>query len=1193
MADKTIPQLDPVVTPAATDRFGVRQAGDTEDKRETREQVHALEDGEYLVNSFTNNITANPASTQVGATGLTSEINIITTCEDSGDSVRLPATFPVGAVVEVHMRGTTDSCDVFPAVGDDLGEGLNTALLIQPNQQVRFIATVADSTWIRLFQELIQSEAINGALIEADQGGGFNSPSVIVDKRDTNTGIGGSGDDQLFLVAGGANAVGFEQVSGGIFATPDLDDSNIAFAGGGQGSAFPIRSSYSVIDTVASPGDSVILPSVFLAGRLARITNIAANAMDIFPAVGDDLGEGVDTAFSLLPGESVFFLASVQNSTWLRFTATHPNLLLTESPGALAASPTLRFGDGDTGWFESSDDVLDMSRGGTALWRFIGDQFIGLQQTAPGLIADRNSGEPSLLPRHDDTDTGWGWGAANEMRAFAGLTTPQMIVGEFGQMFVNTVTGVGPIGAISSATPGLVSIFGAGFTGEGQAGNVEIWGGYASGTTSSAIGGDLVLWGGSGGGGAAVGGDAFLIGGFGDSVPGDAIVRGGVADVSGVGGAAIIVGGAAVGAAFAGGIATVDGGAGLLTGAGGAVSITGGIAGATDASVGGAVNIAGGTSAATNGDGGDVNLLVGAATGSGVDGTINFTGDVGTDVSFSNAAGPAILDEAPTFANPVFVPNKTDDNTGVGWNAPDGVSLVAGGVFGVTYQEFSSSVIVSNDSDPNLTADVGSAQGNGLIISSYNHYSTVANPGDAATLPAAHAQGTSIYVKNDGANAMDVFPNTGDDLGEGTNVAVSIPPGGSVLFFTATANTTWTQLFVSTGAFVATSLLATTADGPAIVDEAASSTNPTLIPERTDFDTGVGHLIADALSLIAGGRNIVSYIETADEVLTRYGAENDVTAGTTQTQAGATLINSSYSVVTTVTVAGDGVRLPGAGANAGDIIVIMNNGANSLAVYPAVSDSLGEAGVDQPEDLPVGSSVTYLSMDNATWSRIGAGRSLLLSQINSPTNPTLAFGDADTGIYEGADDQMRFAAGGSAIAEVNTTGVVSSFGTAWKLIHEGPTATNPTIAPAQGDLDTGIGGIVGADTLSLISGGVAGLQLPELNSNVIQAPDAQIGLTAFATGGQGSATQVNAAYAQFSTVATLADSGRLPPVFKVGSIITVKNDGAADMDMFPSSGDDLGAGTDTAVSIVAGTAAKFMATVADATWTQIGSSVAV
>jgi hypothetical protein len=41
------------------------------------------------------------------------------------------------------------------------------------------------------------------------------------------------------------------------------------------------------------------------------------------------------------------------------------------------------------------------------------------------------------------------------------------------------------------------------------------------------------------------------------------------------------------------------------------------------------------------------------------------------------------------------------------------------------------------------------------------------------------------------------------------------------------------------------------------------------------------------------------------------------------------------------------------------------------------------------------------------------------------------------------------------------------------------------------------------------------------------------------------------------------------------------------MDVFPASGDDAGAGLNTAVAVAAGDFAVFMGTVADTTWTKI------
>ena len=49
MADSTIPNLIAVTTPAGTDEFGVRQSGDTRDKKQTRAQLNTLQSGEHLV----------------------------------------------------------------------------------------------------------------------------------------------------------------------------------------------------------------------------------------------------------------------------------------------------------------------------------------------------------------------------------------------------------------------------------------------------------------------------------------------------------------------------------------------------------------------------------------------------------------------------------------------------------------------------------------------------------------------------------------------------------------------------------------------------------------------------------------------------------------------------------------------------------------------------------------------------------------------------------------------------------------------------------------------------------------------------------------------------------------------------------------------------------------------------------------
>jgi len=76
-------------------------------------------------------------------------------------------------------------------------------------------------------------------------------------------------------------------------------------------------------------------------------------------------------------------------------------------------------------------------------------------------------------------------------------------------------------------------------------------------------------------------------------------------------------------------------------------------------------------------------------------------------------------------------------------------------------------------------------------------------------------------------------------------------------------------------------------------------------------------------------------------------------------------------------------------------------------------------------------------------------------------------------------------------------------------------------------------------------------------------------ITAFATGGQASATQITDDISEISTVATTGDSVKLP-IAQSGLSITIINNGANACDVFPSTSDNLGAGVDTAASLAAG-----------------------
>jgi hypothetical protein len=87
-----------------------------------------------------------------------------------------------------------------------------------------------------------------------------------------------------------------------------------------------------------------------------------------------------------------------------------------------------------------------------------------------------------------------------------------------------------------------------------------------------------------------------------------------------------------------------------------------------------------------------------------------------------------------------------------------------------------------------------------------------------------------------------------------------------------------------------------------------------------------------------------------------------------------------------------------------------------------------------------------------------------------------------------------------------------------------------------------------------------------INDSLIEAT---AGITAFATGGQASATQLTTEINEISTVATAADSVKLPSV-AAGMVVRIINNGAEACAVFPFTSDNLGAGVNTSASLAAG-----------------------
>lgn len=88
-----------------------------------------------------------------------------------------------------------------------------------------------------------------------------------------------------------------------------------------------------------------------------------------------------------------------------------------------------------------------------------------------------------------------------------------------------------------------------------------------------------------------------------------------------------------------------------------------------------------------------------------------------------------------------------------------------------------------------ITASTNQNQGQGALTTNINEVSICANGNDVVTLPTAVA-GLAVYVFNNGAQILQVFPASGDDLGAGVNTSETVAATKNVMYIAYDA-TNW------------------------------------------------------------------------------------------------------------------------------------------------------------------------------------------------------------------------------------------------------------------------------------------------------------------------------------------------------------------------------------------------------------------
>ena len=394
-------------------------------------------------------------------------------------------------------------------------------------------------------------------------------------------------------------------------------------------------------------------------------------------------------------------------------------------------------------------------------------------------------------------------------------------------------------------------------------------------------GGLISLTAGAGSVATGLGGAIDINAGAGNTTgPGGAVTinAGTGGDDTGTGGAVTInagTGGDAGVGGGTGGALTLNAGAGGLSGDGGAVSINAGDGGSGGffSTPGGNVDINAGTGGAA-GDGGNVTITGGQhGTSSGFGGTITITPGAGRGSKSAalNLFGSAGSNDGD--AGDIFITAGAKDGFGTGGDvvisasqsggsssggfisltAGDGASEFAGGAGGaINYTAGNAAFSGEAGGAHVMIAGAGLVAGTGGAISITAGIGGLTGTGGDANLTSGAGGG---IAENSGALT----------LASGTAGATS-GNSGTLTLDTGTAGGTVGDILFNHGGVAAFEIDATggtagfvaaNASGPAILNEVASATNPTLIPNKADLDTGDTWISTNVLGFVLGGTGLV------------------------------------------------------------------------------------------------------------------------------------------------------------------------------------------------------------------------------------------------------------------------------------------------------------------------------------------------
>lgn len=285
------------------------------------------------------------------------------------------------------------------------------------------------------------------------------------------------------------------------------------------------------------------------------------------------------------------------------------------------------------------------------------------------------------------------------------------------------------------------------------------------------------------------------------------------------------------------------------------------------------------------------------------------------------------------------------------------------------------------ESSDQLTVYITQVGGSPTVTGSYTVTGVGDDAGGSVVMNSTPTDGAIIYIRSNYAQKqLTSFSSQGAFLAEVHEAAfdqlmflvqqLQDNVNRAMRFSESYSGTATTDIpSPSAGAFIrwAADGLSLVNDADLVIAQSLEDDLATVAPIAADVsavaavDTAVAALYANLTDLLANNYDVTTDTDPVLGGRLKHVVNESLTAGTTQTQAGATAITGDVAYITTCANEGDGVVLPS--AVSGAKISIINEGAEPAWVWPASGDSINGLSADARDSSPIfpGASRTYLA----------------------------------------------------------------------------------------------------------------------------------------------------------------------------------------------------------------------------------------